>query len=271
MHVLTEVLRARLGSRERRLGGRGGDRVVEDVGGRDRCSLLRIDVPSSLHAQQRRVAADISSGRVAGRVGRARCLDDRRQVAGLRQADGTDVFAEVRPRCGLHAVGASTEVDRVEVALEDLALRQLPLELHGQRRLLHLPGERALLAEVHVLHVLLSQRRPALQVLASQVSEGGPHDSQGVDATVFEEPFVLGGNDSIDEHVGHGGQTYVDPVHPAGEGSELHTVGVVQEAGLRLDLLGWERHAHEQVGRAGRAGEDQEAGHEEQTPIAPDP
>src|SRR2546426_9635134 len=61
-------------------------------------------------------------------------------------------------RGSLHAVGALTEVHRVEVLLEDLALRILVVQAVGEDELLRLALQVALVAEDPVLDELLRDR-----------------------------------------------------------------------------------------------------------------
>ena len=125
------------------------------------------------------------------------------QVGGLGQAELTHVLAEVGPRRRPDAVGAAAEVDRVEVPPEDLLLVELALELHGQHRLLHLPGDAALGGQVDVLHVLLGDRGTALlHAAAADVVVERAGDAHRVHAAVLEEVAVLGGEHRVDQDGG---------------------------------------------------------------------
>src|SRR3546814_18241691 len=92
-----------------------------------------------------------------------------------------------------YAVGATTEVDGVQVALEDLVLLELALELHREDGLLHLAGDAPLGGQVRVLDVLLGDRRTALADAAAP-------------AVVVERPLDAAGLDRSEERrVGKGG------------------------------------------------------------------
>jgi hypothetical protein len=95
------------------------------------------------------------------------------------------------------AASAAAEVDGVEVALEDLLLGELPLQLEAEERLLRLARERALLREVEDLDVLLGDRRGALGGVGAGVAPRGPDDALQVQPVVAVERPVLGGDDGL--------------------------------------------------------------------------
>ena len=128
---------------------------------------------------------------VVGRV------QDGREHRGLRHRELLGRLAEVGVGGGLHAVGAATEVDGVQVALEDRFLGLLLLHLQREERLLDLARERPLLAEVEDLHVLLRDRRRPLRRVALRVGERRPQDALRVDAAVGVEGAVLRSDRSV--------------------------------------------------------------------------
>src|SRR3546814_195965 len=128
----------------------------------DRGGLLGRGVALLLHGGEHRAAPAGGLLRVLLGVCRLGGADQRCQVGRLGQADVADVAAEVRARSRPYAVGATTEVDGVQVALEDLVLLELALELHREDGLLHLAGDAPLGGQVRVLDVLLGDRRTAL-------------------------------------------------------------------------------------------------------------
>ena len=151
------------------------------------------------------------------------------------QVLGGDV--EVRLRRGLDAVRAAAEVDRVEVALEDLLLALLALELQGEDRLLGLAGQAAFLGEVEDLDVLLGDRGRTLRRVAAGVAEGRPDDALRVDPLVGPERLVLGRDDGVLDvlrHLLQGDGLAVLGGVPAELGL---AVLVVDERRLRLEVL----------------------------------
>ncbi len=198
-HLEHEALLARVGLRplER---GEGGESRAQLVG------LGRVERAHLRHpAEHVAVAAEQALPRLRplGRVEVLRRVEDRGEHRALLDGQVLGVDAEVRLCRRLDAVGAAAEVDGVEVALEDLALGQLLLQLQGDERLLDLALERALGGQVVDLHVLLCDRRRALRRAALGVGEGGPQDALGIDAAVGPEGAVLGGDDRVTHMLGH--------------------------------------------------------------------
>ena len=207
-----------------------------------------VDHPFVEHGVEHRLAAEGGHVGVATGVGGLGGTDQAGQVGGFGEVELGDVLAEVGPGGGAHPVGAPPEVDEVEVALEDLLLLELLLELHRQHRLLDLAGDGALGGEVDELHVLLGDRGAALlDGVALDVAPRGAGDAGGVDAPVVEEVAVLGGQDRGDEHLGHLLERDVDAVLLGVE----HGGGVVLAAALGLGDLGGADEAGE-LGDAGR-------------------
>ena len=96
---------------------------------------------------------------------------DAREHRGLPEGELVDAAAEVGVRRGIDAVGSGAEVDDVEVALEDLVLGVVALDLDGQQRLLDLARERDLIVEKQPARELLRDRRGALKLLVREVGE----------------------------------------------------------------------------------------------------
>jgi hypothetical protein len=123
-----------------------------------------------------------------------------------------DVLAEVGLGGGLDAIGAAPEVDRVEVALEDLVLGQVAVDLDRDDHLAQLAVEGAVLGEEVVLDVLLGDRRPA--ALDVGAAHGLPHragDAAWGDPGVGVEVAVLGGDDRALH--GHRHAAPAEPTH----------------------------------------------------------
>ena len=140
----------------------------------------------------------------SGRRKARRRLDQARQHGRLGEAQLLDRLAEIASAGGIDPIGAGPEVDRVEIAGQDLLLGQAPLEPDREHDLLELAREAALRREEQVLGELLRDRAAALDHAASlQVGEGGAHDPSQIKAGVLEEPPVLHRQDGVDQMAGH--------------------------------------------------------------------
>ncbi len=206
----------------------------------DPLGAVGVEVAHRGHAVQDVLVAAEQPGAGVGAVGRVeggRRVQDRREHRALLDGEVLGVLVEVRLRRGLDAVGAAAEVDGVQVALEDLVLGLLALDLQRHERLLHLAGEGALLGEVEDLDVLLGDRRGALRGAAARVAERRPQDALGVDALVGLEAAVLGGDDRVLHVLGYVGQGDARAVLVGEPADLVLAVGVVDERRLRLEVL----------------------------------
>ena len=75
---------------------------------------------------------------IDGRVA-ARGLGQTGQQGNLRQVEGGGGFVEIGQSSGLDAVGSLTEINMVEIDIEDLIFSEQPVDSPGQDRLLELP------------------------------------------------------------------------------------------------------------------------------------
>ena len=202
--------------------------------------LLGVDHPLLLHVVEdpdvpllERALGPLALGGVEV----VRVVEDAGEHDGLLEGEVLGVDVEVGLGGRLDAVGAATEVDGVEVALEDLLLADLPLQLQRDEGLLDLARDGALLGEVEDLHVLLGDRGGTLGVVAARVAERRADDALGVDPLVGPEGPVLGRDDGVLDRVGH----LVERDRLAVLGRVLPelglAVGVVDEAGLGLEVL----------------------------------
>ncbi len=249
-----------------------GPGVRHGVGGGADLALLA-------HAGQDGATPAAGLGRLAVGLGGLGRADEPGQQGRLGQAELLDVVAEVGARRRLHAVGPPAEVHRVEVALEDLGLGVLLLELHGHHRFLHLAVQGALPGEVNVLHVLLGDGGTTLaRALGADIGEGRPGDADGVDAAVLEEVPVLGRQHRVAHHLGHAVELHVDAVLLAvqlGHGVGLVALAarhrrVAHEAGLVLDgRWPWQLQAREHETGPRQPGHGEQAGEEQ--PASPPP
>ena len=132
--------------------------------------------------------------RVVRGVGGTWALDHRGQQSGLADVEFRGRLVEVVLSCHFDAVGATAEVDGVEVVREDLVLRLLLVDLERDEHLLDLAIKRMLVREVEVLHVLLGDRRTATRVLVRGHADDGAGETLDRDAAVLVERGVLGGD-----------------------------------------------------------------------------
>ncbi len=163
--------------------------------------LSAVDLVVEEHAAEYFVAPGHRARGVVVGVQPARRLDQAGEQRTLRQRQVLGAAGEVRLGRGLCTVGAFTEVDGVEVHLEDLRLVVPLLEFHREVRLADLARRghlRALVEQDGVADVLLGDRRGTLAV-----SRGGldhrADESDGVDAGVAVEALVLDGDDAVRE------------------------------------------------------------------------
>ena len=277
-HVLDEVLRSLVGQRDLGLSGQrgAGQDVALDRHGLHRRPLPGCDVAGTHHGVERAAPAHRGSvGRDRG-VGGLWAANDAREVGRLLQAELADVASEVGLARGLDAVRAAAPVDGVQVALEDLVLAQLALELHRDHRLLELSPDGPLSPHVRVLHVLLGDGGAALHRAAvADVGPRGPGQPDGVDARVAEEVAVLGVDHGPAHDWGHVVEAHEGAVAGAVvEAGQPLPVGVGEERGLVQELLRRrvrQRDLEQDVEGAGHAGAEEDAGEQEQAPVAPQP
>ena len=190
------------------------------------------------------------------RVG-TRLLDDGGDHGGLRRGEAGHRFVVVGLRGRADAVGAVTQVDRVEVVLQDPLLGLLLGHLHGHEDLLDLAADRLLGADAGVVlpDELLGDGRTALQraVAAPEVRIGGPQDTGRRDAAFVEEVPVLSGENGRDEplrllDLGVAEHLAIGGAEPADEGPVLGIDHRLREAGGRHRLGGDRRllvgHGH---------------------------
>ncbi len=197
--------------------------------------------------------------RVGDDVVRAGGVEQGGQVGALGGVQLVDVLAVVRLGGGLDAVGVAAEVAGVEVALEDLVLAHLAIQLDRDEELLALAGDRLFLVQVVVLHILLGDRGAGLLALAGGGVPGGPDHGLGVDRGLGVEVPVLGGEHRVLGPLGHLAELHVLPVDLALAG-ERGAVGVEEDIALGDGRLVGRRDVDEQIAGDQRARDE----HEEQ-------
>ena len=172
--------------------------------------LLRLagrDDAVRLHAPDDPVAARLGGARVFAGVVVIGCLGQRGEERRLGDTQLTERLVEVIERRRRHPVGAEAEIDLVEVELENAVLAEGTLDAEGEDRFLDLAVERQLVGQQEVLRHLLGDGRgadqPAVLSQVAQVGDDGAHDAEQVDARVAEKVLVLGGEDGVDDALGH--------------------------------------------------------------------
>src|SRR2546422_469043 len=159
--------------------------------------LLLADEALDAHALEDVVlAGDRLRGPPLGVVtagGLRQAAEDRR--LGDRQV--RHVGIEELPRRCRNPVRTRTEVDLVQVEVEDVVLAELRLEPERQHELLELPLEAPFGSEEERLHDLLGDRAAALHHLTMQdVHHQRARDAERVDTAVAIEIGILGGEES---------------------------------------------------------------------------
>ncbi len=180
-----------------------------------------------------------------------------------------DRLVEVGLRRGLDAVGPATEVDDVEVVLEDLVLVVALVELDRDQELLGLARVGALLRQVDVLRVLLRDRRAALRGPALEVVPERAADALGRDAVVLVERAVLGREHRLLDVLGNLVDRDVDAVLVAEPADLGLAVAVVDDGRLRTGQLVRRRDVGLRVGHAHQGDHRQKAHRDECQELLP--
>ena len=142
-------------------------------------------------------------GKARGRLreGREHCRLGERQV--FRR------LAEIGVRSSVEAIGAGAEIDAVEIELEDLVLRQHPLEVVGEASLLRFPLQRLVRRQEQILDQLLRDRGCALDRAAgANVGEHRADNGPYVDAGVLAEALVLGADEGVHDMLRNIGEAH---------------------------------------------------------------
>ena len=101
-------------------------------------------------------------------------------------------MAEESLRRGIDAICPATEIDAVEIELEDLLLGEFPLEREGQNALLDLSREAAVVGQEDVAGQLLRDGRCRTDpALVGDARDDRTADAERIDAEVAAEPAVL--------------------------------------------------------------------------------
>lgn len=168
---------------------------VRRVGGRLRHIMVRdhaIEHVALALERERTIRVRVVGGRRGDEPGEHRSL---------AQRETAHVLTEIRVACGLHAVRAGTEVDEVEIALEDLVLRVVALDLQREQRLLDLAAHGLFVRQEQVARELLRDgARALLDLLVLVVRQRRAGDAAEIHAAVAVEALVLARDDGLAHH-----------------------------------------------------------------------
>ncbi|CAD5951088.1 protein of unknown function [Streptomyces sp. KY75] len=179
----------------------------------------------------------LAGGSGGGPVVLAGGLEERGEVGALGDVQVLGVDAVVRLGGRLDAAGAASVVGGVDVPGEDLALGLVLVDLERDHQLLELAGDRRVLRQVVVLHVLLGDGRATLLALAAERVEQRAGRALEVDAVVLVEGLVLRGDEGVLHLLGHLGQVDDLPVDAAVGPGEHGAVAVLVDVALPLGQL----------------------------------
>jgi hypothetical protein len=158
----------------------------------------RRDGPGLHHGLQHDFLPLLGSAEIARRRelrGRAHQPGQHR-ILGQREFAG--LLAEISPGGCVHAVGAGSEIGRVQVAQENVFLLELAFQPYRKHRFLDLAAERPFRRKKHQACKLLGDRAPALPRAAGLgIPPTGPQYSPGIDAVVLVEPSIFDCDDRL--------------------------------------------------------------------------
>ncbi len=178
-------------------------------------AVLRLDIAVLHHAIDHVVAPLESAIALAKRVQEGRRLRQRRQIGGIRDRELVHRLVEIKQRGGRHPIGPETEIDLVEIKLEDLLLRISALDLERQQRLLDLALERHLVGQQEILGDLLGDGRGALRAAVGtvilEVEHAGARDAAEIEPAMFIEILVLGRHEGVEHQLWHRLDRQVEP------------------------------------------------------------
>ena len=194
--------------------------------------LVAVDAVQTDEPVHHVVPPVLGLGTVGPRVKLAGPLDGRGEHRALLDGELLDGLVEVGLRRGTDAVGVTSEVDGVEVGLEDLVLGPLTRHLRGDDQLLALPDQGPLVTDHGVLHVLLGDGGTATgRVVAGELTDRRTPEAGDRETAVRVEVTVLGGEHGITHVLGH--LVDVDVLAVALRG---HDAGELRGAVRRVDV-----------------------------------
>ncbi len=170
----------------RHLARRQPDRLLQDLVD----LLLRPDTVFS-QALQHLIARRLGALRPAIRAQAARRLRQHRQQRGLafRQLRGR--LTKPDPACRAHALDRAAKRGTIEIERQNLALRQVPLQLQRPPRLHRLAGEAARLRIDQARHLHGQRAAAGNDGASAQILPGRAQDGDGIDAGMTPEPAIF--------------------------------------------------------------------------------
>ena len=137
---------------------------------------------------------------MGGKFGR--CLEEAGHQSGFRHGDFAYGFAEIILRRSFDTKSTAAHVSAVEIEFQDFALGVAAFEQERKKQFLHFAFDRTFGREKEVLGELLGDRRTALHdIVGLDVGQQGTRCAVEIDADVFEEAAVFGGERRLDEGI----------------------------------------------------------------------
>ena len=155
------------------------------------------------HAVDHPVAAGDGALRKAERIIVTRRLGQRGEIGAVGDRQLVQRLVPIGLRRGGNAIGAATEINLVQIKLEDLLLGEGALDADGEDNLLQLALHGLVARQKEVLGDLLGDGRGTDFVAArtADIGDDGAQDALNVEAAMLIEVLVLGGDEGVN-HVG---------------------------------------------------------------------
>ncbi len=166
--------------------------------------LVTGDVANVEQAQEADLATPLGNLDVVETVEDGGLADQASQQCSLAIVEILGILAVIGLRGRLDAIGTVTEIDLVQIELEQLFFGEFFFNALSQHRLANLSVQRALTANDPELDDLLGDGGAARATSARRhIRQHGPHGAPEVPADVFEEVLVLHCGDCVDDRFGN--------------------------------------------------------------------
>ena len=218
---------------------------------------------------------------LAHRVIVVRRLRQGGQIGDFLKREVVEGAVEIVERRRRHAIRARSEIDLVEIELENPVLGEGILDPHREDGFLDLAREGELAREQEVLRHLLGDRRRAHQpAVAAQIDQVRDHrvcHAQRIDPEMLVERLVLGGEKGLDHPARHGDERHEQTLLAGMLGEQPPVAGV--HPGHHRRLVGRKLvvirqvaaivEEHEGDGTAGESGEQNDAAQDDAEDLHP--